>query len=61
MGAYDSDYNAREDVLTQLNPTGRLLYSTYQGGSNDNLCKNITVDNSENLYLIGSTNLSHHF
>ncbi len=42
--------------VTELNPTGTgLVYSTYFGGSGDDLGYGIAVDSSNNVYITGST------
>jgi hypothetical protein len=42
--------------VTELNPSGSaLVYSTYLGGSNQDVGWGIAVDTSDNAYVIGST------
>ena len=46
----------RDAFVTKLNPTGSaLLYSTYLGGSGDDLARGIAVDSAGNAYLTGFT------
>ena len=56
-GAYDISQNGAYDVfVTKLSPDGsRLLYSTYLGGSNEDIGTGIAVDSAGNAYLTGHT------
>jgi uncharacterized protein (TIGR03437 family) len=40
---------------TRLSPTGSLTYSTYLGGSDDDVASGLAVDSSGNAYLSGNT------
>ncbi|MFK8102145.1 MAG: HYR domain-containing protein, partial [Saprospiraceae bacterium] len=58
MGAYDVSFNdGGEDVLlTKLDPTGStLLYTTFIGGTQNEFGQGLALDNSNAVYLIGST------
>ncbi len=49
-------FNATRDVyVTKLDPSGNLVYSTYFGGSGDDVATAMTVDSSGNIYVTGST------
>jgi hypothetical protein len=59
-GAFDTTYNAQGEFpdafVTKLNPTGSaLVYSTFLGGSRQNLSNAIAVDAAGNAYVTGST------
>src|SRR5579862_5942054 len=61
-GAYQSTFQGGGSVtnsdafVTELNPAGTaLLYSSYFGGSGDDLAYGITHDSSNNVYITGST------
>lgn len=41
--------------VTKLDPSGRLVYSTYLGGSGSDGGGGIAVDSSGNAYLAGAT------
>ncbi len=41
--------------VTKLSPTGAILYSTYLGGSGDDIGLGIAVDSAGNAYITGST------
>jgi len=54
---FDDSYNGNEDTFVfKLNADGsNLIYSTYVGGSNDELGEAIEVDSDNNAYVTGST------
>ena len=57
LGSYDRIPNGWADVfVTKLNPsrTG-VVYSTYLGGSGDDIAWGVTVDGAGNAYLTGET------
>jgi hypothetical protein len=59
-GAFDTSFNGpnynADGFVTKLNPTGTaLVYSTFLGGTNDDVCNNIALDNSDNIYITGYT------
>jgi hypothetical protein len=55
--AFDTTFNGVQDAfVTKLNPTGSaLVYSTYLGGSGNDLGLGIAVDASSNAYVTGIT------
>jgi hypothetical protein len=58
--AYNETYNGGVDgFLLKLNPAGTglndLLYSTFIGGSNMDLCRDIVIDSNGNAYVTGRT------
>ena len=59
-GVYDKINNGSWDiVITKLNSSGsELVYSTYIGGSNEDMYPQIAVDNSGNAYIAGHTHSS---
>ncbi|MCE7737712.1 MAG: hypothetical protein GPJ54_22665, partial [Candidatus Heimdallarchaeota archaeon] len=56
-GAYDETHNGERDVfIFKLNTAGNgLVYSTFLGGSGIDQGNGITIDNSGNAYVTGST------
>jgi hypothetical protein len=57
-GAFQTKYNrgGRDAFVARLNPTGSaLVYSTYLGGSGDDVPIGIAVDNAGNAYVSGGT------
>ena len=56
-GAYDTSLNGGGDIfVTKLDPTGTsLVYSTYLGGSGNDLFGDVVVDAAGNAYLTGLT------
>ena len=59
-GAYQSALLGQENAfVTKLNPTGsELVYSTYLGGSFEDVALSIAVDASGNAYVTGNTQSS---
>jgi hypothetical protein len=57
VNAYQSAFGGvRDAFLIKLDPTGqKILYSTYLGGSNDEVASSLAVDSSQNAYLTGFT------
>jgi hypothetical protein len=62
LDAYQSTIAGGEDVfVTKFNPSGNgLVYSTFLGGSGNDLSRGIAVDSKGNAYVIGHT-LSNNF
>jgi len=56
-GAFDPEINGRADAfVTKLNPAGdALIYSTFIGGSEDEVGRSIVVDDAGCAYITGST------
>jgi uncharacterized protein (TIGR03437 family) len=54
--AYVAVQGTRDVYVTKLDPSGNIVYSTYFGGSNDDVATAMTVDQSGNVYVTGSTN-----
>ena len=60
IGTHDNNYNGEYDIFVfKLNSNGSSLnYSTYIGGSNDDLVRNIALDSNDCVFIIGGTNSS---
>ena len=56
-GAYDVTYNAKQDVFVSAlsSDLSQLLYSTYIGGSEDELAFGIAIGNDNKIYVTGKT------
>jgi hypothetical protein len=55
-GAYQRSYRGGDDgFLVRLDPTGRLRYSTYLGGSAGARIQSLAIDAAGNAYVTGST------
>jgi len=56
-GAFDTSYNLGGDLfMTKVNPTGSaLVYSTYVGGSSEELPTGLAVDSAGNAFIAGET------
>ncbi|MFC1508289.1 SBBP repeat-containing protein [Candidatus Omnitrophota bacterium] len=59
-GAYDEVYNGTNDVVyAKLNSTfSNLLYSTFIGGSSNEIGNNIALDSTGNIHICGNTSSS---
>jgi len=44
--------------VTKLDPSGNIVYSTYFGGSADDIARAVTVDSAGNVYVTGTTGSS---
>ncbi|MBZ5615898.1 MAG: SBBP repeat-containing protein [Acidobacteriia bacterium] len=55
-GGDDPDYGSGDAFVAKLNPSGSaLVYSTYLGGSSEDLGYSIAVDSSGDAYVTGAT------
>ncbi|GIV45171.1 MAG: hypothetical protein KatS3mg035_2294 [Bacteroidia bacterium] len=56
VGTYDNSYNNNTDVfVTKLNPTATsIIFSTYIGGGAQDKAYGIDIDNSQNIYVVGT-------
>ncbi len=52
---YEAVSGTRDVYVTKLDPLGNIVYSTYFGGSNDDVAIAMTVDASGNVYVTGTT------
>jgi hypothetical protein len=60
-GSYDTSYNGLfyDVFITRLNSSGSgFVYSTYLGGSEDDIAYGIVIDGSRNVYVTGYTKSS---
>jgi hypothetical protein len=57
MNAFDDTYNGVLDaIVTIIGPQGNTLeYSSYFGGTNRDEAASVCLDNSENIYVVGTT------
>ena len=56
LKAYNTSYSGNDDIfVTKLSSTGYLLWSTYFGGSNQDIANDIVVDSTDNIILTGNT------
>ncbi len=53
--AYVANGGSPDVYVTKLDASGNLVYSTYFGGSNDDVALAMTVDQSGNVYVTGTT------
>ena len=59
MSAYNSSSNGGFDIfLTKINPSGSLIYSTYLGGSSDDIGFGLFVDSYNHVHITGMTSSS---
>ena len=59
-GAHDTTFNGGASLIadgfyTKLSPTGALLYSTYFGGTDEEIPSGLAVDAANNVYIVGQT------
>jgi hypothetical protein len=61
QGAFDTTYNGTTNnshgdaFVMKLNPEGKMVYSTFIGGSGMDICGKIAVDSEGNAYILGCT------
>ncbi|MFW9924621.1 MAG: SBBP repeat-containing protein [Candidatus Thorarchaeota archaeon] len=56
---YDTSYNGSLDIfIAKFNSTGYLIYGSFFGGTDDDICHDICVDMQANYYFTGSTHSS---
>ncbi len=56
LRAYHEDNGGVDGFVSKLNPWGtELLFSTYLGGSEEDFCNDVKVDQEGNVYVTGST------
>jgi uncharacterized protein (TIGR03437 family) len=53
--AYVAVLGTRDVYVTKLDPSGKVVYSTYFGGSADDVANAIAVDATGNVYVTGTT------
>jgi len=53
--AYVADAGSNDVYVTKLDPTGSVVYSTYFGGTGNDIVSAMTVDAAGNVYVTGST------
>ena len=53
--AYVGVFGSRDTYVTKLDPNGNVVYSTYFGGSSDDVAGAIAVDPAGNVYVTGTT------
>ncbi|MHA2363347.1 MAG: SBBP repeat-containing protein [Candidatus Hodarchaeales archaeon] len=60
--SYDNSSNGGKDVfVTKINSTGNgIIFSTYLGGSEDDIGRSIDIDDSNNAYITGNTGSSNY-
>ena len=52
---YAAAGGSRDVYVTKLDPAGNIVYSTYFGGSGDDVARAVAVDRAGNVYVTGST------
>jgi PKD repeat protein len=58
-GAMQTSNSGKIDAfLAKFNSSGKLSWSTYYGGANDDQAMGLTIDFSDNIYITGNTNSS---
>lgn len=60
-GSYDETYNGGtlDGYIVKLNQSGTgLEFSTFLGGISDDVIRDITLDNNDNVYVVGTTKSS---
>lgn len=61
-GAYQTFFAGGVDIaISKYNPTGSsMIYSTYIGGSNEDIAQSLYVNSNNEIYIYGSTNSSNY-
>jgi uncharacterized protein (TIGR03437 family) len=54
-GQYDNSYSVGDAFVVKMSPTGTLVYSTYLGGTKDDMGIGIAIDGQGNAYVGGAT------
>jgi Secretion system C-terminal sorting domain/Beta-propeller repeat len=57
IGCYQSTFNGGfyDGFIAKFTPDGGLLWATYFGGEADDVCRNIAIDENNNIYVTGFT------
>jgi uncharacterized protein (TIGR03437 family) len=54
-GQYDTTYSTGDAFVVKMSPTGTIVYSTYLGGSQDDIGIGIAIDGQGDAYVGGAT------
>ncbi len=54
-GQFDTMYSSGDAFVVKMSPTGKMVYSTFLGGSQDDAGWGIAIDAQGNAYIGGST------
>ena len=61
VGVFDTTRDAVDAFVTKFNPAGSaLIYSTFLGGSGEDIGEGIALDSSDNAYVTGTDHLTVH-
>jgi hypothetical protein len=57
LSSFDNNHNGNDDIfISKFNSTGSsLVFSTFLGGNNNDVCRSFALDNFNNVYLTGYT------
>ena len=56
LNAYDSTYGGQKDgIITKFSSNSDIIWSTYFGGSKEDIINSIAIDNQDNIYVTGVT------